>query len=172
MTLTVTLLRHAKSSRDDATLADIARPLAERGRRDALRMAAWMALNGIKPDLVLCSTSVRTRETLALVAPAVAPAVATRFEASLYHAEADVLLRKVQGLSSAKQHVLLIGHNPGFHDLALSLIGAGDKGLRASLAEKFSTCGCAVLTFAGSDWASVAPKAGALTHWMAPKRLA
>jgi phosphohistidine phosphatase len=178
MVRTVTLLRHAKSSREDLRLADIDRPLAERGRADAPRMGQWMARqytskgHGITPDLVLCSPSVRTRETHALIASALPAKIETRFDAKLYHAEAARLLRTIQDLPGRVHHVLLIGHNPGFHDLALRLTGAGDRGLRRALAEKFSTCGCAVLSFDVTTWAEVAPKTGTLLHWMSPKRLA
>jgi phosphohistidine phosphatase len=67
---TVYLLRHAKSSWSDPTLADQDRPLARRGRRDAKRVAEHLVRLGIEPELVLCSASERTRETLELVRPA------------------------------------------------------------------------------------------------------
>jgi phosphohistidine phosphatase len=169
---TITLLRHAKSSRENMRLDDIDRPLAERGRKDAPRMAAWMKTTHIKPDLVLCSTSRRTRETLALIGAAIPPNTETRFEASLYHAEAAVLLRAIQGVPELVRHVLLIGHNPGFHDLALQLASGGDRAMRALLAEKFSTCGCAVFSVQADRWADLEPKRCCLTQWMAPKRLA
>jgi phosphohistidine phosphatase len=171
MTRILTLLRHAKSSRDDIRLSDIDRPLAERGCTDAPRMAAWMKANAITPDLVLCSTSVRTRQTLSLMSAALPRRVETRFDANLYHADAALLLRSIQALGSPSQHALVIGHNPGFHDLALRLIGAGDKNQRAALGEKFSTCGCAVLTFSATSWTDVTPKAGTLAHWMSPRWL-
>jgi phosphohistidine phosphatase len=169
--LTVTLLRHAKSSRDDPRLADIDRPLAERGRRDAPRMAAWMKAQGIAPDLVVCSTSVRTRETWKGVATALTAGVQTRFEPALYHAQDAVLLQVIQALPRQATHALLIGHNPGFHDCALSLAGAGPRDLRQALAEKFPSCGCAVLTFDVAAWTDVAAARGTLMHWMSPKRL-
>ena len=76
----LTLLRHAKSDWGDPGLADFDRPLNERGRSDAPRMGKWMAVSGFVPDTVLCSTAVRTRETWALVAPALpnAPSAAIR----------------------------------------------------------------------------------------------
>ncbi len=172
MSRTLTLLRHAKSSHEDVRLADIDRPLTDRGRSDAPRVAAWMKAEAIVPDLVLCSTSVRTRQTLGLIASAWPKKVTTRFEAKLYHAEAQLLLARARALSADVRHVLFVGHNPGFHDLALRLVGAGDDGLRASLAEKYATCGCAVFVFDVVGWADVAVRAATLTHWMTPKRLA
>jgi phosphohistidine phosphatase len=171
MSRTVTLLRHAKSSREDPRLADIDRPLAARGRTDAPRMATWIKRQSITPDLILCSTSVRTRETLVLIASGLPARIATRFEASLYHAQAAHLLSTIRGLHADIRHVLLIGHNPGFHDLAMRLVGSGEQSLRVSLAEKFSTCGCAVLSFPAETWGDVTAKGGTLTHWISPKRL-
>jgi phosphohistidine phosphatase len=171
MPRTVTLLRHAKSSRDDPRLADINRPLAERGHNDAPRMGGWMTDNAVRPDLVLCSTSVRTRQTLDHIVRALPAGVTTRFSAALYHAEAPSLLRLLQDLSIDVRHVLVVGHNPGFYDLALRLVGKGDADIRTSLVEKFPTCGCAVITCDVDTWAEVVPESGTLTLWMSPKRL-
>ena len=67
--LTLSLLRHAKSSWNNPSLADRDRPLAIRGVADAPLMGRAMTERGIDPDLVLCSSARRTRDTLALVLP-------------------------------------------------------------------------------------------------------
>lgn len=172
MPLTLTLLRHAKSLHNDASLADFDRPLAPRGESDAPRMGAWMKAHKVTPDLVLCSPSVRTRQTLALVGSSLPAGVATRFQRPLYLAEADVLLAAVLKARPSVRHLLLVGHNPGYHEFAGMLVGDGPPEARQSLAEKFPTCGCAVLRFDVEAWKDVAPKGGTLLHWMAPKRLA
>ena len=59
------LVRHAKASSDDPRLADAERPLTDRGRRDAAAVGRWLAARDLRPDLVLCSTSLRTRQTWA-----------------------------------------------------------------------------------------------------------
>jgi phosphohistidine phosphatase len=124
---TLHLLRHAKSSWDDPSLADHDRPLAGRGRRDAKRIAEHIRRSGIEPELVLCSTAARTRETLALVEPALgSPAV--ELEDDLYGASADELLARIRRVPDAVGSVLVIGHNPGLHELALALAPDGPFG--------------------------------------------
>lgn len=168
----VTLLRHAKAVPGEEYGSDAARPLAERGRRDGVRIGAWMQASGIQPDLVLCSTSVRTRETLALVLPALPADIATQFDDALYLAESTSILTRMRALPAAVRHVLVIGHNPGLHELAVVLCGSGVRGMRAALAEKFPTCACADISFEAAAWTDVAPKGGTLDRFMTPRALA
>ena len=96
------LLRHLKSSWDEPGLADHDRPLAPRGRKAGKRVRQWAAEHDVRPDLVLCSTAVRARATLDLVAPALgAPAV--EFEDGLYHAWADDLARAPAGRRAGRR---------------------------------------------------------------------
>ncbi len=174
---TVTLLRHAKSSwaatpAGSAPPADKARPLAPRGLRDAPRMAAWMAAHGIRPELVLCSTAVRARQTLELVQDAVLAAEGTvTFRDELYLAEAEDLIEIVRNLAEGVHHVMLVGHDPGMHEAAQLLIGAGDIAMRRLLADKFPTAAAAVIDFKVRHWRDIAPGEGRLRLFMAPKRL-
>ena len=122
------LLRHAKSSWDDAGLADHDRPLAPRGRKAAARMARWAADNDVRPDLVLCSGAVRARATLDLVLDGLGrPTV--EIDDDLYHASADDLLNRIRVLPAFVSNVLLVGHNPGLHDLACFLAPPGPETL-------------------------------------------
>jgi phosphohistidine phosphatase len=115
------LLRHAKSSWDDPELADHERPLSARGRRAADAIGAHMREHGIEPQLVLCSSATRTRETLARIG------LSGEIEPGLYGASASELLARVRELPPSLESVLLIGHNPGIHDVALALTGAPGK---------------------------------------------
>lgn len=174
---TITLLRHAKSSWPTPSpggkpLADEARPLAPRGLRDAPLMAAWMAGNGIRPDCVLCSTAVRTRQTLDQMKDvALAKGARIVYRADLYLAEAMDLIQIVRRLGDDVHHVMLVGHDPGLHDLAQMLSGSGERELRHLLAEKFPTGAAAVIEFDTDEWSDIAAGAGRLRHFMAPKRL-
>ena len=118
---TLYLLRHAKSSWSDPTLPDEERPLAPRGRRDAKRVAEHLVQLGIEPELVLCSSARRTRETLELIRPALDATTSVALEAELYAATADTLLEHLRAVPDGVASVLLIGHNPGLQDLALLL---------------------------------------------------
>ncbi len=117
------LLRHAKSSWDDRAMPDHARPLNARGQAAARAMRDAMAQLDLCPDLVLVSTARRTRDTAAALEPW--PAT-PRVEASddLYLASAATLLDALQAVAPAVRSVILIGHNPGLHELAMTLIGA------------------------------------------------
>ncbi len=169
--LTVSLLRHAKSSWDDSGLQDIERPLGDRGRKDAPRMAAWMAKNGVAPQLILCSPSVRTRQTLDLVLPALKGKPAVAYEDDFYLASAGTLLKRIRKVEAAVAHVMLVGHDPGMHGLAMDLSGSGKPEDLQALAAKFPTAGLAVIAFEARAWAGVKAGNGRLVTFMSPKRL-
>jgi phosphohistidine phosphatase len=169
--LSLMLLRHAKSRWDDPGLEDFDRPLAARGREAAVRMGAYMARQGLAPDLILCSSAVRARQTLELVRPHLGDS-ATQFADALYLATPAALLQRLRKLGADAKAVLLIGHNPGLHNLAMSLAGSGEKKSLEALAGKFPTAALAVLTFKARDWSEIAADAGRLCDFMTPKRLA
>ena len=98
--LTLSLLRHAKSSWDDPGLDDLDRPLNERGREAAPRMGHFLARNAVRAGLVLCSTSLRTRQTLDLVLPHLQPAPSVAYEDALYLAPASVLLKRFRKVAA------------------------------------------------------------------------
>ena len=161
------LLRHAKSSWDDPTLADHDRPLAPRGRRDAKLIAKHLRGAGGDPELVLCSSAVRTRETLELLRPALAGAT-VMVEEELYGASSDDLLARVRLVPDPVASVLLIGHNPGLHELALWLATAGEELERLEL--KFPTAALATLVLA-TTWSRLAPAGATLEAYVVPKQL-
>ncbi len=171
--LTLSLLRHAKSSWDDPRLDDHERPLTKRGIKDAPRIATWLADHDLRPDLVLCSSAMRTRATLALLLSAWAePPPDSRVEDALYLADPARLLAVVHTASPGARQVLVIAHNPGLHALALELTGGGQRKAVAGLAAGFPTSALAVLTFEAKDWSEVHRGAGRLEHFVTPRGLA
>jgi len=152
------LLRHAKSDWPDVPDPD--RPLAKRGRRDAPRIGRWLHEHGYQPDVVVCSSARRTRQTWDLVAPELGGSPAVHFEPRAYAASALTLLYLAQELPSRYRTALLIGHNPGLSDLAGHLAGppendrAADNGLRPAVS--LPTAAVAVLEFPG-DWPTLTP---------------
>jgi phosphohistidine phosphatase len=166
----ILLLRHAKSSWDDPALADDERPLAPRGRRAAARMAEHISRAELRPALVLCSPARRTRETLDLVAPALGD-VPIRIEPALYGAGEQDLLRSLRALPDKASSVLFVGHNPGLHDLALALAGAGDRAALARLRAKMPTAALATLTSERSRWRDLRRGAAALVEFVVPRDL-
>jgi phosphohistidine phosphatase len=162
---TLYLLRHAKSRWDDPGCPDSQRRLAPRGVRDAKRVAKHLRRLGVAPELVLCSSAVRTRETLELVLPAFAE-VAVRVEDELYGAASEALLERLRALPEGVGSVLLIGHNPGLQDLAVTLVSRDAD--RARLVAKFPTA--ALATLALPSW-RLDPGDAELVDYVVPKQL-
>jgi phosphohistidine phosphatase len=165
------LLRHAKSSWDDAAVPDFDRPLNARGRRDAPRMGRWLAARGLQPDHVLCSAATRTRETWALVAPAFAAGTPITFSQALYLAEPAGLIAAVRAVPRPVRALLVIGHSPGLEDVAARLVQDGSEAARAAMAAKFPTAAAAVITFNIDAFAALAERQGTLMEFMVPRRL-
>jgi phosphohistidine phosphatase len=161
------LFRHAKSSRDDPSLDDHDRPLAPRGREAAPLMARWMADSDVVPGLVLVSTARRTRETWTLMRPAFKPAPQVEFEEALYLASDEELLDRIRRLSDEHEEVMLIGHNPGLHDLAIHLV-AGHGIEYGRLAEKYPTAALCTVDFGRKSWGRITAKSGRLARFVRP----
>ncbi len=170
--LTLLLLRHAKSSWDDASLKDFDRPLAPRGGTAAPRVGAYLAEQGLAPELVLCSPAVRARQTLDLVLPHLAGGPTVVYEDSLYLAAPSVLLARLRKIEGKVRRVMVIGHDPGMQGLALELSGTGDPKMLQALAGKFPTAACAVIRFKAREWAKIGPAKGRIELFVTPKMLA
>ena len=169
--LTLSLLRHAKSSWKNPALPDRERPLNARGMGDAPAMGRAMSERGIDPELVLCSSAQRTVDTLALVLPEFKVEPKVVYEDALYHATPDEMLDMLRSLQPGARSVLLVGHNPEIQALALGLIGAGPKDLRDRLIEKYPTAGLAVINFTAGLWSSVDMGSGSLSLFLSPKEV-
>jgi phosphohistidine phosphatase len=163
------LLRHAKSGADDS-IDDRDRPLSRRGREAARRVGESLpgALGGL--DLVLCSTSLRTRETAELVLAGFVPPPRILFEDTLYLAGPAGLIRRLRRLDEDSGAVLVIGHNPGLHDLAVSLAATDSPRYRALAEGKFPTTARASFTVA-SSWAEIGRTRDALVDYVTPKSM-
>lgn len=162
------LLRHGKSSWTDTGLPDHDRPLAGRGRRASRAIARHLSEQGINPELVLCSTARRARETLDRIQPGLgSPAVL--FERDLYAASAPALLERLRTVPDAVESVMLIGHNPGLQDLALDL--ARPSPTARELATKYPTAALATLAFAASSWQELDRETAELVALVRPRDL-
>ena len=161
------LIRHAKSSWDDGSLADRERPLAGRGRKAAERMGAHLQNEGLRPDVVLCSPSKRTRETLELLE--FSGAEVTYLD-ELYGASAHDLLASAREVRDDAEVVAVVGHNPGVQDLSIELArdDAAEEAVR--LRQKFPTCAVAMFDVDGA-WRDVATERVRLASFVVPKDL-
>lgn len=169
---TVLLLRHAKSAWDSTAQNDHDRPLNRRGERAADILADHLASQGPRPDLILCSTAMRTRQTLAPLVKALGlPAPPISLEKELYLASEDALLERLQALTEDVQTVLLIGHNDGIGQLAGTLAGYGREPALGQLREKYPTGALATLRFANGRWSALVPGACELLAFVRPRDL-
>lgn len=171
MMLTLSLLRHAKSSWSNPTLPDRERPLATRGVTDAPLMGKAMAERGIDPELVLCSSARRTRDTLDLVLPELRVEPKVEYVDALYHASPEQMLEMLHGIQPGANRVMLVGHNPEIQAFALDLVVAGPKHFRDRLSTKYPTAGLSVINFASGLWKSVGVNSGTLNLFLSPKDL-
>lgn len=167
---TLHLLRHAKARRDVPKLQDHERPLSPRGMQDAMAVAEHCARVGIQPGLVLCSSAVRTRATLALLIPYLAvPRI--QIERGLYLASVSDLLARLTEVDDATASVMLIGHNDALHEFAVVLAGSGEAALRQRLDAKFPTAALASFTLDLATWRRLASGSGTLVGLITPKDL-
>lgn len=170
--LTLLLLRHAKSSWDDLSLDDFDRPLAKRGTKAAPLIGSHLVKHALVPDLVLCSTAVRARATLTLVMNEFTDATPTVvYNDTLYLADAQTLLERIRTIKGHPAVVMLVGHNPGLHAIALELIRSGPKTNLRTLAMQFPTAALAQISFEADSWSRVAPATGELVDFVLPRKL-
>ena len=163
------LLRHAKSDWDDPSLADRDRPLAARGRKAASVLAVHIERSGISPALVLCSPARRTMDTLRLISGSLRSPVEILVEDELYGASMADLLRRLRKVPATTPSVMLIGHNPAIHELALALARAGADGFR-QLRAKFPTGALATLAVPG-PWQDLGDEPAELLDFALPREL-
>ena len=163
------LLRHAKSSWKDRSLADSERPLAGRGRRAAKAMAAHLESERVRPELVLCSPARRARETLERVQAALGDEVDVLFEDALYGATEADLLARLRALPPEVGSVMVIGHNPGLEELALALSSEGAE--LARMREKYPTAALATIDLSVDGWSALERGGGELVAYVRPRDL-
>ena len=167
--LRLLLLRHAKAASPSGIL-DLDRPLAKRGQEAALVMGDYLKRERLEPDLALVSSARRTQETWERVQPILGE-IAMRPDGRIYEASVGRLLEVVREVEPEMRTVLVIGHNPGFEELAKLLIGEGDMDSILRLGQKYPTAGLGVIDFELVSWGEVKPKAGRLERFVTPKSL-
>ncbi len=149
------LLRHADAAWVHDAGNDFTRRLSELGHEQAERRAEWLALQSVKPDAVLCSSAIRTRETLQLLSPKVALQTdKISYCDEIYDATVDDLLSLIQAVPAATRRLLLVGHNPSISELISKLTGKPAIAL--------ATAGFAHLQTAEESWQQIASSRASL----------
>jgi phosphohistidine phosphatase len=164
------LLRHAKSSwKED--VEDHDRPLNRRGRETARRVGKHLPAMVGTLDLVLCSSALRTRETLDLALAEFSPRPRSLIEDELYAASRERLMDRLRRLAEDDVNVLLIGHNPGLHELAVALAEASSANFRVLASGKFPTAAYARFQVP-VRWSELKCSRNVLTDYVTPASLA
>jgi len=168
---TLYLVRHAKSDWSNMRLADHDRPLNARGSRAARLMGDHLANEGIAPDLVICSTALRARQTLAGIDTAFKQPWPRVFEPQVYGADTGSLLALIRRQDDDTHAVMMVGHNPGFQDLAITLAPHGDDDDLAQLYRKLPTGAFIEIELDITSFSDIAPGCGTLRRFVRPKSL-
>ncbi|MER6994549.1 histidine phosphatase family protein [Streptomyces sp. NPDC000410] len=158
------LLRHAKSAWPD--VADHDRPLAPRGHREAPLAGRLLRESGCVPDLVICSTARRARETWDLAAGELGAGMPVRYDERAYGADPAELVDILREVPGGTGTALLVGHNPGIEDLAAGLTAQAEGDALDRMTEKFPTSAFAVLVLGEGGWAALAPGTARLTAFV------
>ena len=161
------ILRHAKAETAKAGQEDHDRPLAERGLEEAQRMGEYMRAQDIQPERILCSTALRTRQTL----DELHMDGEIEFSPSLYNASDVDHLRMIAAEPDTTTSLMLIAHNPGLHQLALRLAATGETRLMQYLAAEFPPCTLVVIDFSINSWQEIATIRGALRIYATPRMI-
>lgn len=165
------ILRHAKAQEGGGGQEDHERELNERGIRAARHMGKYLAKHKIWPDKVLCSTARRTTETLLKIEEAYLEHLPVEYTDKMYLASANGMLTLIAGMPEEAGKIMLIGHNPGLHQLVLKLAQSGGEKSLERLAEKFPTCAFAEINLGNIHWRDIGKARGELVQLITPKDL-
>ncbi|WP_375578426.1 histidine phosphatase family protein [Marivirga tractuosa] len=155
------LLRHAKSSWDFPHLNDYDRPLNDRGKRDAPKMAQWLSSQAINADLIISSGAERAKNTA--IAFQALLNIPLEIDDQLYHAGRSKLLNFIKQTDNSVNSLILVSHNPGLNDLADYLL--------SGFPDNIPTTGIVSLKLNIQKWSEASPKNASLDFFQYPKNL-
>lgn len=170
---TLYLLRHAKSDWSEADADDHDRPLNRRGERAASLMGVYAEQNSYPIRGIFSSSAKRAEDTAKRVRAQLENRPTLVTLPDLYHASPAILLKRLQGLGDAPDHLMMVGHNPGQHDFLMALLtpAARETETARRAAEKFPTGALAVLSLPVESWAETEMATADLVHFATPKDL-
>jgi phosphohistidine phosphatase len=165
------VLRHASSEKAEPGMRDFDRALKECGRKDAAKMGAYMAHHALLPDRVILSPARRARETWEHVSKALSALPPVDYDNRLYEGGPDAILGLIKENDPSVRSLLIVGHNPGLHEIARQLIAAGDVEARERLNEALPPAGLVIIDFPVDEWRKVRPHHGRLKVFIDPRSL-
>ena len=166
----IAIMRHAKSDWGEPGVLDFDRPLNERGRREAMRVGHELRDGNVRFDRLIASPAARVRETLAELEQGYGEPLETHFERRVYEAGVDSLLELVCTIPEQAHAPLLVGHNPGLHQLVMALASEDDE-LRAKVSDNLPTGALALIDLPASRWNEVEPGTGLIAKLILPREL-
>lgn len=168
---TIYVLRHAKAESGDAQMSDHDRPLSERGLEQCAVLAAYLQKKSVTMDTILCSDAVRTKQTCDTISRKLSPSWKATYDNALYLASCGDLTHVLQGLPDSVSSALLIGHNPGLHELAIWLTNPRNSRELTPLLMKFPTGTYTAWEANIPSWQDLSPQCGRLIDYVTPKML-
>ncbi len=165
------LLRHAKSDWGEDGLADFDRPLNNRGKSAARVMGRYLSENGFHPSRILCSTSLRTRETLTRLLPYQPREMQVHLLSDIYEQGELSYTALIRHHGGRSQNLMVIGHNPATEQTAEELVGTGDAAVISDLRTKYPTGALTVIDFDITDWADLKTGTGHIERFIKPRDL-
>ena len=165
------ILRHAKSDWGNPGLTDFDRPLNKRGRKAAKKIGRELRERGLAFGRIVSSPAQRAKETVERFRIGYEKDCDVRFEPTIYLASTGTLLGLVNALPDDAGTVMIVGHNPGFHDIVLRLTRENDDGLRDKVGANFPTGAFALIDFPADKWADVEPASGEIRQVIFPREL-
>jgi phosphohistidine phosphatase len=169
LTFTLTLIRHAKSSWDDAVPRDFDRPLNKRGERAAITMGVWVKRNGLTFDHVVASPAVRVIDTIDQFVKGTGGRMEPNWDRRIYLASSATLMDVLRDQADEHKNLLMVGHNPGLEDLVLDLTLDGE--LRERVEDKYPTATVAQMTLPVDRWPDARAHSATLVAFIRPRDL-
>lgn len=163
MSKTLILMRHAQASNDAAR--DIDRPLTAMGQAQAKSVGLSLGKQGVVPQHILHSPALRTTTTANLVMQAFNHPPVIETVKSFYSAQPEDVIEHVHACDQATQTLMLVGHNPWAHMLALLLSQTQSLMDYSTIKFSFPPSSCVVFDFAGDDWRSVQKGRGVIKNY-------
>lgn len=161
----VILMRHAKSSWKKRGLSDHSRPLNKRGNKAALLMGEFINSINLIPDLVVCSTAMRTKKTIQLIDSKINKNIKIVYDERIYYTDEEGVLDIIKKQEDDITSIMIVGHNPTMEFLTEELIDSTFN------YNKFSTCALAVIDFKAKRWQDINKGEGQLALFKTPKML-
>jgi phosphohistidine phosphatase len=161
---TLFVVRHAKSSWEDISMADFDRPLNDRGQKDAPRMAKRLKGKNIRPDLILTSPANRALTTCKRMAEILGYAAdKIKIDRHLYHASEDEILSVISSIKDTHDSVMIFGHNPGLTEFVNILLH------ESHYVEHIPTCGVVAIVLDINSWTAAKSAEGKFLFFDFPK---